>query len=126
MARTLSAFAADETAGQDIRLDARGNLAIATGTEDVRQRVVERLRFSLGEWYLSVHDGVPYRSEIFNRSTTVGLAQAIVTEQIERVDGVATVSGVQAAIDPATRRMTYSAVVTTDDGAALAMDETIG
>ena len=127
MARTISAFAADDTRaeGQDIRLDARGNLEIVDGLEDVRQRVLERLRYWLAQWFLRVEDGVPYRPEIFQRSTSVGLASAVVSDQIRSVEEVIGVSNVVAEIDPVTRRMTYAARVSTTQG-TMEIGETVG
>ena len=127
MAQTISAFGSNQQArdGQDIRLDEFGNLAVVDGLEDVRQRVLERLRYWLGQWFLSVQDGVPYRPEIFQRSTTVGLAAAIVTDQIRTVEEVTGVSRVVATLDPVTRRMTYSALVSTEHG-SMEIGETIG
>ena len=127
MARTISAFAPGEQAidGQDIRITATGDLEIVDGLEDVRQRVIERLRFWLGQWFLGVHDGVPYRPEIFQRPTSVGLAAAVVSDQIRSVDEVTGVSKVFAEIDPLTRKMTYTATVSTPHG-EMSMSETVG
>ena len=118
MAKTISAFGNNQQArdGQDIRIDQRGNLEVVDGLEDVRQRVLERLRYWLGQWFLTVQDGVPYRPEIFQRSTTAGLAAAIVTDQIRSVEEVTGVSNVVATLDPVTRSMTYSARVSTTQG----------
>ena len=127
MPRTISAFGANLQArdGQDIRLDERGNLAMAVGLEDVRQRVLERLRYWLAQWFLTVEDGVPYRPEIFQQTTTVGLAAAVVSNQIRSVEGVTGVGRVIAEIDPVTRRMTYSALVSTTQGDT-EIGETVG
>ena len=34
---------------------------VLSGIDAVRQRVIERLRYHVGEWYLDLADGVPYR-----------------------------------------------------------------
>ena len=114
--RTLSAFEPNQTSGQDIRLDGRGNLAVVTEIEDVRQRVVERLRWSLGEWFLQAQDGVPYRTRVFTGATSIGLASAVITEQILLERGVTAVLDVFTDINFTSRRMTYSAKVMTDFG----------
>lgn len=117
--RTLSAFAAGDrfALDQDLRLDARGDIAIETGAEDVRQRVIERLRYWRGEWYLASGEGVPYLQEVFSRPISAELAQTIVSDEIRSVEGVREVSGVRAEIDPETRRLAYAAQVETDFGA---------
>ena len=114
--RSLSALDPDKTSGQDIRLDGRGNLAVVTEIEDVRQRVVERLRWFLGEWFLQVRDGVPYRTRVFTGATSVGLASAVITEQILSERGVTAVLDVFTDINFTSRRMTYSAKVVTNFG----------
>lgn len=116
--RTISAFAAGEQAvdGQDIRLTPTGDLEVVDGLESVRQRVVERLRFWIGQWFLDVRGGVPYRPEIFQRPTSAGLAAAVVTDQIRSVEDVTGVHSVVASIDPLSRRMTYTATVATRYG----------
>ena len=38
-----------------------GNLVVVSGVDAVSQRVVEHLRFFLGEWYLDTAAGTPYR-----------------------------------------------------------------
>ena len=127
MARTLAAFSTDTvtTDAQDIRLDRHGDLLVVDELEDVRQRVLMRLRWWIGQWFLLVRDGVPYRPEIFQRSTSVGLAAAVVSDQIRRVAGVTAVRDVVASIDPTSRLMQYSATIDTLFG-SLQMDETVG
>ena len=115
--RTIShPDAVGQLGGGDIYVDGRGNLALATEHEDVRQRVVERLRFWLGEWFLAVNDGVPYYEEIFQRPVSSGVVSRILVEHIRTVEGVTGVSDAQATIDPATRRLQFSATVATNFG----------
>ena len=102
MARTISAFEADSGSPQDLRVTPRGDLEIVSAREDVRQRVIERLRFWFGQWFLRVQEGIPYRNEVFTRPISAGLAATLVTEQIRAVEGVTGVSGVTARIDPRT------------------------
>ena len=116
MSRTLSAFDRDQTKDQDIRLDSHGNIALVSHIEDVRQRVVEHLRWRLGEWFVKAREGVPYESRVFSTSTSVGLSAAIITEEILKERGVVSVIDVEAFIDFSTRRMTYRAHVVTDQG----------
>lgn len=115
---TLSAFAAGAAGNQDLRVDAMGNLDLARGLESVRQRVIERVRFFAGEWFLDAAAGVPYYQRILTRPADTVLAAVAITDQIRDVDGVVDVRDVRAVIDPATRRLTWSATVDTDAGAA--------
>lgn len=123
--RSLSAFAADSSIGQDIRIDERGNIAEAIGLEDIRQRVIESLRWQLGEWFLNTEGGVPYQSRIFSGATSVGLASSVITEAVLSERGVTAVTDVEADIEFSTRKMTYRARVHTDFG-AFGVEETNG
>ena len=125
MSRTISAFDRDKTGGQDIRLDSHGNLAVAANIEDIRQRVVEHLRWELGEWFVKAREGVPYQNRVFGTSTSVGLAASVITEEILKERGVVSVIDVEAFINFETRRMTYRAHVVTDSG-SFGLDEVIG
>ena len=118
MARTLAGFAPGSSGGQDLRLDGRGNLAVVDGLEDVRQRVVMRLKFLFGEWYQNIGLGMPYRSEIFTRPITIGLAESIISNAIRRVPGVTGVAQVRVSIEPVTRRLSYMVRVQTPYGMA--------
>ena len=113
---SIAGFPVGSTDGHDLQLDAAGNLLIVSALEDLRQRIVERLLFWVGEWYLDVIDGVDYRAEVFLRPISAGLASAEVSAQIRAVDGVQAVSDVTATIDPDTRRFAYRATVHSDFG----------
>ena len=76
MARTISAFLGDQ---QDVHLDSRSSLGVATGLEDVRQRVVETLKLWRGEWFLDTTRGVPYADEIFRRPAVAGLISSAIS-----------------------------------------------
>jgi len=115
MAKTLSAFTGDSPA-QDLHLDERGDLAMAEDLEDIRQRVIEALRFGAGEWYLDKNAGVSYLRDVFVRPVEVGAVTTILTDAIRAVDGVESVSGVQVELDTEARTMSYSATVHTDLG----------
>ncbi|MDE2848196.1 MAG: hypothetical protein OXO51_15955 [Gemmatimonadota bacterium] len=119
MARTLSAFS--NAPAQDLHLDERGDLAVVEGLEDIRQRVLEALRFGAGEWYLNRHAGVSYLTDVFVRPALVGVVSTILTDAIRAVEGVESVSGVQIELDTQARKMSYSATVHTAAG-----DVTVG
>ena len=90
MARTISAFFGDQ---QDVHLDSRSSLGVATGLEDVRQRVAETLKLWRGEWFLDTTRGVPYTDEIFRRPAVAGLISSAISSRIRAVDAVTGVPG---------------------------------
>lgn len=125
MARSISAFAPGNSGTPDIRLTDRGDLEVAEGVEDVRQRVIQRLRFQIRESFLRVDEGVPYRPEIFTAPTSAGLASVVVTDQVRSVEGVDSVTAVSVSIDPETRVMTYAGRGTAS-GEAFEFGEAVG
>ncbi len=126
MAVTISAFPSDsqDLADQDIYVSDSGDIALVSGLEDVRQRVIERLRFWVGQWFLGINAGVGYRTQIFQNPVSVGLAAAVVSDAIRSIDEVTGVTEVHAEIEPITRRMSYYARVQTRDG-DIVLSETI-
>lgn len=118
--RTISAFAPDDEINPraDLRLDARGDLEVVSEREDVRQRVIERLAFWRGEWFLDARQGVPYLTEIFTRPASADLAESVITAEIRSVEGVTDVTEVEVSIDTDTRRLSYAARVSTAYGTA--------
>ena len=113
MARTISAFLGDQ---QDVHLDSRSSLSVATGLEDVRQRVVETLKLWRGEWFLDTTRGVPYTDEIFRRPAVAGLISSAISSRIRAVDAVTGVPSVTSSFDPATRLYSLQARVSTAEG----------
>ena len=96
----------DETYG-DLVLGAR----LATGTDSLRMRVMERLRHWQGQWFLDANSGVPYLANIIGRQNVDHIPRSILTQQVLSVEGVAGVRDVQYSYDRRTRRASYSCTV---------------
>ena len=98
------------------------------GRESIRQRVAQRVRFFLGEWFLNQAVGTPYYRSVFIRPLSPGLALSAVAHAIRSVEGVARVSNVEGEVDDATRTLQFRAVVhTTEDGTLdVAQDVNLG
>ena len=96
-------------------------LVVVDGPESVRQRVAQRVRHYLGEWFLDTASGVPYYREVLTRPTSVGAAVAALTAAVRSVDGVEEVIGAEGAIDNVTRRFRYTADVQVADGTTFAV-----
>ncbi len=105
------------TIGGDLSVDGRGNLVIEQGLEAVRQRVLQRLHFVRGEWFLSDSDGVPYYQDIFGQPYNEGLAARVIASEILKVTGVADAEVLSISLDPpAGRRLSLALRVETDFG----------
>ena len=111
MTKTLSQ---DENG--DLFLDERGNLAVATEGEGVRQQVTSAVRLWQGEWFLDETQGVPYLQELLKKGTGEGRAAAILNTEILNQPFVTRLSAVSTSYDPVNRRFSYSANVDTEYG----------
>ena len=100
----------EPTGGSDLVI-AAGNLVVVGGLEALRQRVQQRLRFWVHEWFLDYEDGVPYINEIFQRPLPIGLASTIIVDHILRIDEVERVTDVVTNFDVGERRLSWSASV---------------
>ena len=110
------------------------SILLATGNEEIEQRIEQRLSTWAGEWFLNTTLGVPYLSDVFLRSGDVPVVRSLIRQVIVDTPGVQDVRDIEAAL-PRTareavrlgfirnesewqpRRMYWSAEVTTDHGA---------
>lgn len=89
----------------DLGLNARGDLSgsIVTKKEEVAQRVVNRLRRELGEWFLATNSGVPWYNDpnesrhgllgmSLGRKSTIDLVLRTVILETEGVDAINSVN----------------------------------
>ena len=90
--------------------------ALVDGLEAVRQRVLQRLAFVRGEWFLAAEAGVPYYEEIFNQPHHEGLAAQVIAQELVRLPYVQGVQVLQSSINTRTRRLHLEFEVNTDFG----------
>jgi len=97
----------------NLTIDASGNLEVATDLEGLRQKLIQKLRFFRGEWFLDVIDGTPYFQEILTKPINMGLVTSILNNRIMSEPEVTGLGAVDSNLDPITRRFTYKANVIT-------------
>lgn len=108
----------------DLALGAGGGLMVLSGIDAVRQRVIERLRYHVGEWYLDLADGVPYRDgddPILSHIQGPELAASRLASHVEGivygiVDGPVSVVAQEVRLDRATRRLQCTLVIQIPEG----------
>ena len=89
---------------------------IVDGLPSLQQRLVQKLQFGRGEWFLDTSLGVPYIHEALGRTDPV-LSQQVITSQILADDEVTEVSDVTYEVaDAAKRRYKYTANVHSEFG----------
>ena len=110
MARSLAVFQYDDDGNvveQDIRLDERGDLAILTGLEELRERAACRLQLFKGEDIYNRAAGLPLREEILERPFSEGIAASVISAELLRIPEILTVEEIDIEIDD-NRHLSYS------------------
>ena len=84
------------------------------GLESLRQRVVQRIRFRRGEWFLNILMGLDYRL-LEGFTTTLELATTAITQEVRSEGGpeIIEIHDVVSTLDHETRRFSYSARIET-------------
>ena len=79
--------------------DLAAGFVVVDGVEAVRQRVLQRLRLSLGEWFMAGDEGVPYFEGVFAGNAGVELAAQLIAAEVLRIEDVIAVEVVSASVD---------------------------
>jgi hypothetical protein len=116
----------------DIFLDETGDLAIdanelvlVSAADEVAQRLRCRLRSFLGDWFLNVTQGVPYRDEVFAKRNAPSRVEAAIKKEILTTSGVQELLEYTQVLDGSTRRMTVDFKVRATDGTIVEFSEAI-
>lgn len=102
----------------DFKLDGNWDLDISdTGeistTESIRQAVIIRLKWFLGEWRLGTSLGFPYFEEVFQKNPNVSKIKQYIRESVIAVEGVTRVQKVDIAVDKKQRTAVFYVTFTT-------------
>lgn len=115
--------------GDDGDLLIDGNKFVLTqhnSDDEIAQRLMQRLRFFFGEWFLDVSEGVPWFQIIFEKSTSPDIIEGILKETIIGTEGVVTLDRwVPLEYDPKTRLVQVVFDVTTINGNNLVINEVL-
>jgi hypothetical protein len=78
------------------RVEATGDIEIpprvVRGVEAIRLRVVSRLKFFKGEWFLDKRQGIPYFEAVFVKNPDLSLVQSIFRQAILGTPGVQSIA----------------------------------
>ena len=97
-------------------VDDLGGFEVVDGLEAVGQRVTQRLRFTLGEWFLEPNEGVPYFEGVFADRAGAGLATQLIISEVRRVEEVTSVELIRTELEPVSRKLRVELRVRTTDG----------
>lgn len=95
----------------DIAIDDEGDIST---TDSVRQAVIIRLKWFLGEWRLGTSLGFPYFEEVFKKNPNVSKIKQYIRETVISVDGVTKVIKVEIAVDKQQRTAVFHVTFATN------------
>lgn len=100
----------------ELHLGEDGQIAVFTEKDAYAQTVTNAIRTVFGEVPSNTSLGIPYFDTVFMSHDKILLWKAQVEKRIQEFEFVDAVSEFNATVDYGTRVLTYSLVVTTDEG----------
>jgi len=103
-----------------------GDIALVTGPDEIRQRVLLRLRRQLGEWAYDTTLGVPWIEQVFVRNPDLGVIRALLVREIANTSGVLEVRSLELTLTAGRElSFTWSALVLADNGESVFTDSSL-
>ena len=106
-----------------LKLNDDGDLAIEansfvwqTGTEEIRQNIIQRLRVFLGEWFLDKREGIPFFEQVLKKAPNPVILNTIFMRQITLTPGVIEILEFNMDLNETTRQLTISTRIRVKDG----------
>lgn len=99
----------------DLKL-VEGDAVVATGIEYIRQKLSNRFRFFLGEWFLDRREGVPWFRDVFVKNPNLDVIRSVFRRVALSVPGVLALPRFEVQFDPAERRLSFDFVAVCSEG----------
>ena len=96
-----------------------GDLVMATGIDAIRQHLIIRLRFFLGEWFQNRDEGIDYYGKILVKNPDIPLITGILNRVVRETPGVVSVDVFDLTYVPSTRSLRLSFSATCDEDVPL-------
>jgi hypothetical protein len=90
-----------------------------TGPEYAAQKIRQRFKLFLGEWFLDQSLGVPWFTEVFVKNPNLDLIRALFRAELLKGPGIIGVSSIESSFVPATRTLSLAYVAIYETGAKL-------
>lgn len=90
-----------------------------SGILAIHQKIEQRFKMFLGEWYLNLAEGVPYYRDVFKKNPTLSVIESVFRKVLLSTPGVKEVRSFKMAFNSKTRKLSASYEVGTDEGATL-------
>lgn len=114
MAEPKQTTVAIDTGTDDIALPFR----LARGNEAYAQRLSNRFKFFIQEWFLDLRLGVPYWEFVFDKNPDKRIVQALITRIIEACPGTRRILKIKFDFDSRARTLSVTELeIETTDGA---------
>lgn len=102
-----------------------GDLVIAAGIDAIRQHLMIRLRFFLGEWFQNRDEGIDYYGKILVKNPDIPLITGMLNRVVRETPGVVSVDVFDLTYVPSTRTLRLSFAATCDEGVPLVFTDFI-
>lgn len=100
-------------------------LQMLSNADEVTQNLRTRLKMFLGEWFLDLFKGVPYREEILGKGNSDARIGAAIKKVILETPGVIQLMSYSQTIDAAARKLSVEFRAQAADGAIIDFSEVI-
>lgn len=91
-------------------------LSLTTGLKAIEQRLSQRLRLFLGEWFLDQTRGVPWIQQVFKKNPNPVVVDAVIKREILAEPQVTELQTFSLDLDTATRILTVTFRALTEEG----------
>jgi hypothetical protein len=96
-----------------------GKFITLTGPEYAAQKIRQRFKLFLGEWFLDQSKGVPWFAQVFVKNPNLDAIRALFRAELLKVPGIIGVSQIESSFVPATRTLSLAYVAVYETGAKL-------
>ncbi len=93
-----------------------GDLVINSGTDAIKQNVLQRLKTYLGEWFLDNRIGLPFYQQILVKNPDQGVIDGILQNAILDTPGIVSLNKYLATLERGTRKLTVAFTATATSG----------
>jgi hypothetical protein len=96
-----------------------GTVVTLTGPEYVKQKIRQRFKLILGEWFLDTSKGVPWFDSVLVKNPNLELIKSLFRDEILAVPGIVGVKDIEALYTPSLRTLSLAYVAVYVTGATL-------
>jgi hypothetical protein len=103
----------------DLQISDEGDLVLVGGVDYVRQKMLARFKFFLGEWFLDQREGIPYFKHVFTKNPDLRVIRSVFRQVALSVHGVSSLLKFDVVYTPSTRSLAINLQAVLDTGELL-------